>query len=513
MNATDVLLDPWCRGAHAARPAIVWRDRIVTFGELAESVLRAAQVFAELGLEADGRVVFLMEDTPSLAASYLGAMKAGGVAVAVNPRLGPDELLAVLEDSRPSVVVADGDGAVSYERVRPRLAREARAVLRGEDLDCPTASHRDAGALPARTPRDMAFWVYTSGTTGRIKAAIHRHRDVLPSDLYLREVLGVGPDDRLFATSKLFFAYALGTILFGTLKIGATAILHDGRSDPELVAAILVRHEPSIVFSVPTLYRAMLASGVAATEPFRAVKHYVSAGERLPASLFERWRAETGGEILDGMGTSETIYMLLSNRPGRICPGASGTPAPGVEARLESGTGPADSPGTSGVLEVRTLACADGYWQRPEESARAFRGEWFSTGDLYRIDEGGYWHHQGRADDRFKVRGQWVSPSEVEEIVMAEDGILDAALVGIADPDGLTEGVLYLVPREERGPVDVTRLSEVLAGRLPPHKRPQRIEIVAAIPRTATGKIQRFKLRRGITGAAADTIASCARAT
>ena len=500
MNAADILLGPWQMPALAAWPAVLWRDDVVTYGELSSAVSRSAGALLSLDLRADERVLFLSEDTPRLVAAYLGAIKAGGVAVALNPRLMPDDLLAILTDSAPSIVIGDEDGAALYERVKPRLGALPKAFLRSQDFERLASSRPDTTSSARRESHDMAFWVYTSGTTGRVKAAIHRHRDVVPSDLYLRDVLGVGPGDRLFASSKLFFAYALGAVLFGTLKMGATAILHDGRSDPESIAMILRRHRPSIVFSVPTLYRAMLATGVALGEPFRAVRHYVSAGERLPAPLFERWRETTGVEILDGMGTSETIYMLLSNRPGKVRPGSSGTPAPGVEARLSGEAGRSTAPGAVGVLEVRISSCASGYWRQAAESARAFRGDWFSTGDVYRIDEDGYWHHQGRADDLFKVAGQWVNPGEIEEIAAAEDGILDAALVGVADADGLLEGVLFVVPRDAGARTGPVRLERVLADRLPPHKRPRRIEIVAEIPRTATGKIQRFKLRRSATG-------------
>ncbi len=496
MNAADILLDPSRTPAAAARPAVLWRDGVVTYGALAAAVSRSAGALRSLGLRADERVLFLSEDTPGLIAAYLGAIKAGGVAVAVNPRLMPDDLLAILADSEPAIVIGDADGAALYEAVRPSLGFRPKAVLDGADFDRLASAQADTAASAGREAHDMAFWVYTSGTTGRVKAAIHRHQDVLPSDLYLRDVLGAGPDDRLFASSKLFFAYALGTILFGTLKIGATAILHEGRSDPESVAKVIVRHRPSIVFSVPTLYRAMLDSDVAAAEPFRAVRHYVSAGERLPASLFERWRERTGGEILDGMGTSETIYMLLANRPGRVRPGSSGVPAPGVEARLGREAGRSDASGASGVLEVRIPSSAAGYWRQAAESARVFQGGWFSTGDIYRIDEDGYWHHQGRADDLFKVAGQWVSPGEIEEIAAAEDGVLDAALVGVPDSDGLLEGVLFVVPREAGARTIPARLGRALADRLPPHKRPRRIEVVPEIPRTATGKVQRFKLRQ-----------------
>ena len=499
MNATDFLLaSPADR---AGRAAFLWRDQTLTYGALETETARAAHALTSLGLRADDRVLFLLKDTPTLIYAYLGAMKMGAVAVALNPRLTTEDLAHVVADSDARLVLCDQDSRAVVEAAVTTTGSQARVVLAG----APDAPFEAVMALqPIRhvsaptAADDMAFWVYTSGTTGRLKAAVHRHRDVAASDLYPREILGVESADVLYSTSKLFFAYALGTILFGTLRLSATAVLNDTPSDPAAVAAILARHRPNIVFSVPTLYRGLLAAGVAENPSFRAVRHYVSAGERLSPALYEQWLACTGGSILDGMGASETIYMLLTNGAGRIRPGASGVPAPGAEVKLADASGNPLAAGEPGILWARIESCAARYWNQPAASARAFRDGWFATGDLYRVDPDGFWHHEGRADDLLKVAGQWVSPTEVEEVALSVAGVRDAALVGRADANGLMRTTLYVVldvvlASGADGALEAVRAA--LSERLMSHKVPRDIRVVDAVPRTATGKLQRYKLR------------------
>lgn len=495
MNAADFLLEsPIDR---ASRAAFLWHDQVLTYGAVKEDTARAAHALASLGLCAGDRVLFLLKDTPTLVCAYLGAMKMGGVAVALNPRLTAEELAHVAADSGAHLVLCDHDSHGVADAAVSAAGSGARIVLAGvmgapfEAVMASQPTHHDSAHTVAD---DMAFWVYTSGTTGRLKAAVHRHRDVVAANLYLREILDVGPGDILYATSKLFFAYALGTILFGTLRLSAAAVLNDAPSDPITVAAVMEQHRPTIVFSVPTLYRGLLAAGVVEGSAFRRVRHYVSAGERLSPALYEQWLSRTGVSILDGMGASETIYMLLTNGGGRICPGASGVPAPGVELKLADAVGNPVDAGEPGILWARIDSCAARYWNQPEASARAFHDGWFATGDLYRVDTEGFWHHEGRADDLLKVAGQWVSPTEVEEVALAVPGVRDAALIGRADSDGLMRTTLYVVLLEETEAA-LEALRAVLTERLMPHKVPREIRAVNAVPRTATGKLQRYKLR------------------
>ncbi|MGE0095373.1 MAG: benzoate-CoA ligase family protein [Alphaproteobacteria bacterium] len=495
MNATDFLLTSSVD--RAGRTAFLWRNRALTYGALEVETARAAHALAAFGLRTGERVLFQLKDTPTLVCAYLGAMKMGAVAVALNPRLTGEELAHVTADSGARLILCDQDSRAVTEAAVAAAGGAARVVMAGvPDASFETAmkaqsAHHDS-ALTVED--DMAFWVYTSGTTGRLKAAVHRHRDVVVSDLYPRQILDVRAGDILYATSKLFFAYALGTILFGTLRLSATAVLNDAPSDPTTVAAVVARHRPTIMFSVPTLYRSLLAAGVVEGTAFRRVRHYVSAGERLSPVLYDQWLARTGVSILDGMGASETIYMLLTNGAGRIRPGASGVPAPGAEVKLADAEGNPVAPGELGILWARIESCAARYWNQPEASTRAFRDGWFATGDLYRVDADGFWHHEGRADDLLKVAGQWVSPAEVEEVALSVAGVRDAALVGRSDASGLMRTTLYIVLTSGAdGALEALRA--VLPERLMSHKVPRDIRVVDAVPRTATGKLQRYKLR------------------
>ena len=502
MNAADFLLAE--ARARGDRPAFSWDGGRIAHGALPDLAARGAGLLAELGAGRGARVLILLSDSIEFVAIYLGALRLGAIAVAFNPQAPISDMARVVEDCGPSVALIEAELAPAWAALSSAVP--ATLAGRGEIARRLASARPHPGAPAAAT--DPAFLVYTSGTTGTLKAAIHRHGDVALAARYPREVLGLGPDDVLFATSKLFFAYPLGAILFGTLALGASAVLCDGAPDPANVAAVMARHRPSAVFSVPTAYRNLLAAGVAEGEAFSAVRRYVSAGERLPPALCERWRRATGVEALDAMGTSETVFMLLANAPGAARPGASGFPAPGAELRLADGAGDAVPPGAPGILWARIASVANGYWNRPELSAELFRAGWFKTGDLYRIDEDGAFHHQGRADDMLKIAGQWVSPAEIEELALAA-GCRDAALVAAPDADELARAVLFVVPganaprdnvanapqdNAANAPRDDGALAAALSA-LPAHKRPRAVRCVKEIPRTATGKIQRYKLR------------------
>ncbi|MDA0704596.1 MAG: AMP-binding protein [Proteobacteria bacterium] len=486
LNAAQAILGPALAAGAAGRPALIAPNETMSFGALEEGSARAASLLAGEGLRRGDRVLLLLDDSPAFALAYLGALRLGALPVAFNPGAVGAEIGFVLRDCAAALAIVE-------PRARPAVEGSA-PILEVSDF---RARLDRAAPLPAAETRsgEAAFLIYTSGSTGTLKAAIHRHGSVLPTDRYLRETLGLGPGDQVHATSRLFFAYALGAVLFGALRLGATAVLDPAWPSPSNLLAVLRRGPPDAVFSVPSFYRKALAEGLGEDAILGAVRLYVSAGEALPGSVATAWRRRVGRDILDGMGTSETICMLLANAPGSALPDSSGRPAPGADLRLLDASGSPAVDGEAGHLWARIDSLATGYWNRPEETARAFRDGWFRTGDLYRVGADGGWRHVGRSDDMFKVSGQWVSPGEIEQMMASCAGLADCALVGLPDGDGMPVPVLFAVLTADADRSVVESAVLAAARALPGFKRPREIRFVAEIPRTATGKVRRFLLR------------------
>ena len=353
-----------------------------------------------------------------------------------------------------------------------------------------------------RKPNDPAFWMYTSGTTGTPKAAIHCHRTVFMADSFLVEILGAGPEDRIFCSSKLFFAFALSHCYLGALRIGATVILYPDWPSPEAVAETVERFHPTIMLSVPTFYRNLLASGLAEAPAFKHVRHYISAGEKLPETIFERWLAKTGQPIKDGIGATETCFLFMANRGGEYRPGSCGKPVPGAEVKLVGENGEEiTEPNKPGILWVRTLSVAGGYWNMPDKTRAAFKNGWYRTGDMFERDADGWYWHAGRGDDMLKVSGQWVSPGEIEDFVLRIPKVQDAAVVGVPNEDGLTRLALFLVAPEAKGRTEdlENEIRDTLTSNLSIYKCPRRMFFMDGLPMTATGKVQRYALRQMVT--------------
>jgi benzoate-CoA ligase family protein len=406
--------------------------------------------------------------------------------------------MAMLRDSRARVLVAD---AALLPGLRPALddLPHLQAVIATgagpDDLAARLAAAAPELSAEPVSGDDAAFWLYTSGTTGGPKAAIHLHRNLLACRHYGVDVLGADERDRVFATSKLFFAYALGNALLIPLHVGARTYLEPAWPEPSAVRRVLETFAPTLFFSVPTFYGHLLRADLP-RDAFRSVRACVSAGERLPVDLYEAWRQRFGVEILDGVGMSETIFMVLSNRPGKSRAGSAGTPVPGTDVRLLDADGQPAADGEAGVLHVRTPSACAGYWNRLDASRQAFVGEWLRTGDVFTRDADGFYHHAGRADDRFKVAGMWVAPADVEAALLAHQEVADAGVVGVALDGGLVKAVAFVVPRAGAPGAGLAEaLAAHLETRLPAHQRPRRIHVVDALPRTATGKLQRFVLR------------------
>jgi benzoate-CoA ligase family protein len=496
MNAATALLDDAVAEGHGLRPALYTPGGAATYADLLALAGRAAAGLRARGVRPEDRVALLLPDGVEWAAAFFGALRVGAVALPLNTRLAGADLATVLGDARPRALVADP--ALLAAVVEIVAAAEIPIVLGFDELLAPAGSA--AAAAEPVGGEAMAVWLYTSGTTGAPKAAVHLHRNLLAGRHYAEGVLGVGAGDRIFATSKLFFAYALGTSLLIPLLARASACLRPDWADPDAVRVVLRDYRPTLFFSVPTFYTRLLASGLP-REAFASVRTCVSAGERLPAEVYRGWRERFGVEILDGIGATETIFMVLSSRPGASRPGTTGGPVPGTEARLLDAEGRPVKAGEQGVLWIRTPSAAAGYWQRPADTRRAFDGEWFRTGDVYYVDADGHWVHCGRQDDLFKVAGQWVVPAEVEAVALRHPAVLEAGLVGAEEGSGLIKPYLFVVPREAGADAErlARELGERLAREVPAHARPREVRVVAELPRTATGKLQRSRLRDLLT--------------
>jgi benzoate-CoA ligase len=491
-NAVTALLDDHVAAGDGARTVIVTPSGRASYADLLARACRFGNALRALGVEPEERVAILLPDGWDWAAAFLGALRIGAIAVPFNTRLAPERWAAMLADSRARVVVADDAVAHTLGPFLPALprchlmtaeaAREASAELVAEPVG----------------DDDMAFWLYTSGTTGPPRAAVHLHRDLLAGRGYGEGVLGVTPEDRVFSTSKLFFAYALGNALLIPLVLGAQAFLHPAWAEPAVVAEVTAAFAPTLLFSVPTFYARLVRADLPA-DTFRSVRIAVSAGERLPEEVYAAWRERFGIEILDGLGATETIFMVLSNRPGRARPGSAGTPVPGTAARLLDAAGREVPDGVEGVLHVRAPSVSPLYWRRVAESRRAFVGEWFRTGDVCVRDADGSFQHLGREDDLFKVAGLWVSPADVEGALLGHPAVADVGVVGAPAADGLIKPVAFVVPRDGAGGTLQDELKELADRKLSPHQRPREIRVVAELPRTATGKLQRFLLRERLS--------------
>ncbi|NMG75749.1 benzoate-CoA ligase family protein [Aromatoleum diolicum] len=512
MNAADEIIGPPLSLGLGEQPAILSGDRSVSYRELDAMVNRSGNAMAGHGVVPADRVLFLMDDSPEMVAAYLGAMRIGAVSVALNVRLAPRDVRYVIEDSACRVLFIDAEFLHLYLEIARDLVERPQVVVRGGEATGGTVSlerflegYGDALASVPAAPEDIAFWVYSSGTTGRPKAVLHTHACVLIADRMEREYFGAGPGDRIFTTSKMFFGWALGHSLMGGLRCGATVIVAPGWPDPEMIIEVIERHAPTLLFSTPVMYRNLLRDGAAESPAFGRIRHFLSAGEKLPETLYHRWREAFGKPIIDGIGASETIFLFLVNDGGEQRPGSCGKKVPWAEVRLVDEAGnEIVTPDAPGLIAIRTPSQFAGYWKQPEQTAKALRDGWYYPGDMFSFDRDGYWYHCGRADDMLKISGQWVSPSEIESCAMTAPGISEAVVVGVPQDDGLTRLVLVAVAKDPSA--SPTRLSaqllDTLMANLSIYKCPRTIRFVDELPRTATGKIQKFRLRELMKSAA-----------
>ena len=500
MNGADHLLGAEALARHSERVALICGAEQMTYADLAARVKRAAGALAALGVGPGDRVLILMRDTPDLAAAWLGCLWRGAVAIALNSQLTEDDYRFVRSDSGARLAIIEDRFAEGLPGLVQALARERRIAVAGHALDgaadwYETMARVEPDPAPfAATPEDAAFWLYSSGTTGRPKGIIHTHKDVLPAGQTLREVISLQPGDKILTTSRMFFAYGLENSLLGPLSVGATSVLCPDWSDVEHVCALIAEHRPTAFFSVPSFYRRLLALGPQALEPFRQVRYFSAAGERLPESMVAQWQDAVGHEILSVYGMSETFSVAVVTPIGPSTGRRTGKPLRGVEMRLVALEGHPAKDGEPGVLWLRHPALAIGYANRKEQTREQFLDGWFCTKDVFVRDAEGFYAHQGRSDELVKVAGQWVKPSELEEAVLGEDSITEAVCVPLIDADGFERLALFLaVEGDRQGAIEAA--AQACEAQLPRHKRPKWIRTVETLPRTATGKVQRFKLR------------------
>lgn len=475
-----------------------------TYAALAERANRAADALTSLGLEMESRILICLLDSIDFPAVFLGAIKAGVVPIAANTLLTSDDYRFMLEDSRARALVVSAELLPKFEPIIDSLPFLEYVIVSGTESDGRLHLQtlmNDAAAHfePAPTTcDDVCFWLYSSGSTGTPKGTVHLHSSLIQTaELYARPVLGICENDVVFSAAKLFFAYGLGNALTFPLSVGATTVLMAERPTPDAVFRRLRLHKPTIFYGVPTLFGAMLASSELPSRKDLAVRVSVSAGEALPADLGRRWTDHFGSEILDGIGSTEMLHIFISNRPGALRYGTTGQPVPGYETRLVDEQGVAVGPGELGELQVKGPSSASHYWNQRVRSLRTFAGEWTRTGDKYRLDADGYYVYGGRSDDMLKVSGMYVSPFEVEAALMTHNDVLEAAVVGDFDEHNLVKPRAFIVTKP--GVTASAALAEALKDhvkdRLAPYKYPRWIDFVAELPKTATGKIQRFKLR------------------
>lgn len=498
-NGGERLLGERALARYGARTALVCGDESLTYTELAARMRAAAAAWRALGVAPGDPVLLLMRDTPQFAAAWLGAVYAGAVPIALNNRLPEADYRHIVADSRARQVIVED----VFMRARPdlgaELAAEQRLAVAGAaapglpSWDAACADAHDAQGAPFEAHEDTpAFALYSSGTTGRPKGIVHAHRVFAHLGAAFR-LLEIGAGDLVFSTSRLFFAYGMEHGLLAPLAAGATALLYPDWPEPPAVLELVARHRPAALFSVPTTYRRLLAEPAERRATLGAVRRFVAAGERLSPQLAEHWQQATGAELLNLYGMSETFCACMMTPPGESDGTNTGRPFPGVDVRLVPAETEATLTGT-GVLWVRHPAQALGYLNRPGEQAEQFQDGWFCSRDLFRRSAGGAYVHEGRSDELLKVAGQWVQPAELEEAVAGEGCVAEAACVPVEDADGMLRLALFVTASGEAAAAE-RDAAAACARALPRHKRPKWVRAVDELPRTATGKVQRFKLR------------------
>ena len=507
-NAAYDLIERNLRAGRSGKTAFIDDAGSITYGQLSERANRAANALKGLGLGQEDRIMLAQLDTVDFPSVFLGAIKAGIVPIAGNTMLTTADFHFMLNDSRAKALLVSEQLLPTFApllgEASAKLPFLKHVIVSGKNAHAHlslAALMDKAGAACEPAPTtcdDVCFWLYSSGSTGLPKGTVHMHSHlILTAELYARPVLGIREDDLVFSAAKLFFAYGLGNSLTFPMSVGATAVLMAERPTPAAVFQRLQQQRPTIFYGVPTLYAALLASPDLPKREALNLRVCTSAGEALPADIGERWTKHFGVEILDGLGSTEMLHIFLSNRPGEVRYGSTGKAVPGYALRVVDDAGDPVAPGEIGELQINGPTSASCYWNNRAKSRATFMGDWTRSGDKYTVDEAGYHTYSGRTDDMLKVGGIYVSPFEVEGALLSHPDVLEAAVIGQADADQLIKPKAYIVTKA--GVTGDAALAEKLQqhvkSKLAPYKYPRWVEFASELPKTATGKIQRFKLR------------------
>jgi 4-hydroxybenzoate-CoA ligase len=511
-NAVDWFVDRHLKEGNGDRTAFRDPHRSLTYGELAMQTARFAGALLQAGIRPEQRVVLLLQDTVDFPIAFWGTMRAGAIPVPINTLLTPETVRYILTDCRASAIIVSASLTAT---LGPALQAERHVIVSQQagpaqpadpdqqngwqELNEFLATGDPATRTAKASPDEVAFWLYSSGSTGAPKGVRHIHSSLrFTAETYGAKVLGIGPDDVMFSAAKAFHAYGLGNSLTFPMSVGATAVFLPDRPTPDAVLATMAAYDPTLFGGVPTLYAGLLASPyIAPGAGSSSLRRCISAGEALPADIGQRWKSVVGVDILDGIGSTEMLHIFISNHPNDIRYGSSGKPVPGYDARIVDEHDRPVAHGEAGELVVRGDSAAEGYWNQRAKTRRTFQGEWTYTGDTYTRDAEGYFRVQGRSDEMLKVSGVWVSPFEVEEALIAHPAVQEAAVIGRTDHDGLVKPKAFVILQGNYGGDDflVTELQAHVKERIGVWKYPRWIEFVDNLPKTATGKIQRYRLR------------------